>query len=266
MALHRTISTQVAVKYLCLVLVFITLGCDSQTNSGDGSQTITTQTDIEETDNQEFEPFRVDTVYSVSGEAAKSTLFFIDGYVVEFADDLLADPRVVFDLENERWRSLGETKWITLDQAKQWVEISTQRTMKSISNHGDPEYRKMVLRLLEPNFVIKRNGEELSASNQFVEYSASNQIPLDKTIMQCFLIYDRLSAYRKAMVDQKVPPHSQLAFNKVMAEQNYIPQKIFVQINLPNRTVEMSMKLTVIVLSEVEASKVEAAIQSVIDE
>lgn len=220
---------------------------------------LTGQLQAQQTD-ETSEPFKLASSVSTAGQQITSTVYFIQNHAVVFEEDDLTRPDVVFDLANDSWQELSSGEVVTLAAAEEWAEDSHTRTRSTLETMADEDLRRFVTFLLDPKFEIVAEGDELSLRSEFLTYEIQSAPTVPKPQRMQLYRYDRLNAYRKAMVDRQLPPFPQLEVTNQLAARDIFPSRMKLEIKSRQGAVVLTTSTESQSLSAEELSAVEAVI------
>jgi len=189
------------------------------------------------------------------------TIFFSSHYAVEFDPDDPEEPVVVYDLESLSWRDFSPARTITMKHCEAWQKASADISRKSIAKVMDPTLKKFIEFMLNPRFKTTRDGDTIEMDNDAFTYRMTDPLALSARQRSRFFAYDRLNAYRKAMIERKLPPTAQLAVDGELERQNFVPGIIDVAVRAPNGQINMTMRVRLAQLGPDDAERVAEAIR-----
>ncbi len=204
------------------------------------------------------------TATAPAGEGAEISIpiFFSSHYAVEFE---LIDPEMpaaVYDLDAMSWRQFSPPRTITLKNCEVWQKANSESLQETLAKFSDPKLKRFIELTLEPRFETTRDEDTIELKNEAMRYRMSDPIPLDADQRKHFFAYDRLNAYRKAMVDRKLPPAAQLAVDSELERQDFVPGITELTVQTARGEVQMNMKVRVERLNAEETERVAEAIRN----
>ena len=135
-----------------------------------------------------------------------------------------------FDLVEERWYHEDLKQWISMAQSQEWLDLSIQQTEQSLHADTVPkEIRSFVEWMIDPVFEITMEGDTLTMVSGQVNYRIITEEPDFDT--GNYFVYARLNAYKKAMVDRKLPPMSELKVIEELSRRGLVP--VVMEVELP---------------------------------
>jgi len=142
----------------------------------------------------------------------------------DFATATVGDEKEVFNLKQMSW--LDTTNgWVTLEHCKKWVEQSKTKSKKGIDSA--PEHlRAFLVWSLSPTFNVEKSNSNLRLTSGQVDYIIEGKVTSDN--VDGYFRYAALNAYKKAMVEKKLPPFSELKAIDEMKKLGHIPRTITV--------------------------------------
>lgn len=174
----------------------------------------------------------------VDGEtAAKINLKIQD----DIATASVAGENERFNLKQMSWLDARTDKWITLAQCKEWAEQSKARTLKS-ADSAPAQIRPFLIWSLEPSFKVTKSNDTLRLTSGQVDYFISGTA--SKTNTDAYFRYAVLNAYKKAIVEKKLPPYSELKAIEEMKTLGRIPGTINVTMPGIPRSPSIEMNIT----------------------
>lgn len=178
-------------------------------------------------------------VRAIPGVAQDFTLTMeVDGELASVSSLVIGDAEAVitteefaehFDLVEERWYHEDLKQWISVVQSREWLALSIQKTGQSLHADTVPkEIRSFVEWMIDPVFEITMEGDTLTMVSGQVNYRIVTEEPDFDT--GNYFVYARLNAYKKAMVDQKLPPLSELKVIDELSRRGLVPVVMEVEI------------------------------------
>ncbi len=210
----------------------------------------------------DMSPFKCVLQLEMGEHSATSQIYFQSHYAVEFNPEDPSQPDVIFDLKDKSWRDFDPSQQVSWEECQSWTDSTTEATRKQLAASDNPEGSDMIKHTLDPDFQVSTEGETVVISNPILTYRVSEPMPLDELQQQRFITYDRLNAYRKAMLGKKLPPFPQLAVDDVLEERKIAPGRIEFRIIIPGGEVKGTVESEKEDLTPNETEKVNYAIAS----
>ena len=161
-----------------------------------------------------------------SNKYALSAIYDAAGRYGENWDDF-----VLFDLEKLAWFDVGPRHWVDLKTCQEWEKASIERSKASLAKAPNDEARAFAEAMVNPRLQLQKVADgSFTIFNSHVTYSivpASNVAP---HLVDRFNSYDQLNAYHKAMSERQLPPTTQIAVDKYLAQQKIFPKQMTVKI------------------------------------
>jgi hypothetical protein len=244
-------------KHLVIVLVLLAVGsayCTGQETPGG--------TPAKETSPASpVSPFKCKVQIVVDDKAIPASIFFSSHYAVEFDVENPDRPDVVYDLDAMSWYDFAPPRTIHLKECEAWAQASAERSRKSLAQITDDGLKRFVERTLEPQLEVVQEKDAVTFKNDVFKYRVSAPLTLDATQRKRFFSYDRLNAYRKAMLERKLAPFAQLAVDKELESRGFAPGNIEFTIETPQGAVQVVVKAEIDEISSEEAARVADAIR-----
>lgn len=210
---------------------------------------------------------RFKLVYSVTGNNEyELESFFVGDRVVEF-DDETKKPTVMFDMQKKSWKEFESGKNVTIKDAEAWATASLKRSSERIEQlKKERADLQAALRLIEftfdPKFDIQEKDDTLILDSEMMRYEIRNNKAVSDNIRSRIFAYDKLNAYRKAMVQRKLAPLVQLEVDRIMAEKDYFPAELSMTLTVVDEKgdenkIALIMKMSFSPLSDEELERVE---------
>lgn len=146
-----------------------------------------------------------------------------------------------FNLKQMSWLDARTDKWTTLAQCKEWAEQSKARTLKS-ADSAPAHIRPFLVWSLEPSFKVTKSNDTLRLTSGQVDYFINGTA--SKANTDAYFRYAVLNAYKKAMVEKKLPPYSELKAIEEMKTLGRIPGSISVTMPGIPRSPAIEMNIT----------------------
>ena len=206
------------------------------------------------------EPFKVEIKASADEREAGAVVYFIGRYAVEFVHGSDSKPEAIYDLEEMSWRDRSPLGTLRLADCQAWAKASAGRSRASIARTTDPELRRFIELMLDPQFKVTTEEDRVILINDVLMYEIHSTQTLSKANRDRFFSYDTLNAYRKAMVERKLPPTPQLEIDKEMAARKLVPSEIICTITTPNGKLRLKINLQVGPMSAEETGRMESLV------
>ena len=145
----------------------------------------------------------------------------------DFATTTVAEMTEQFNLKEMSWLDDNSKQWVTLARCKAWAERSKANSLKSVDS-APAEVRQFLLWSLNPTFKVDKSNDTLRLTSGQVTYVIESGA--STTDMDGYFRYAVLNAYKKAMIERKFLPFSELKAIAEMKALGSIPRKISVAI------------------------------------
>jgi len=208
-----------------------------------------------------FEPFKLSVSAKAGRDEFVADLHFVDRRAVEYAGGKSIEPVAVYDLSAMSWKDMKTGKTITLADCEAWAAASRKRSEDSLTKSGDAKFRSFFQAMLAPNFQVKQDARKLVLSNEHFRYEVRETQEVAAPRRAAIYAYDRLNAYRKAMIERKVPPFAQLSVTNEIAARQLMPSEMKVRITSATGSVNFQVQMKVSPLSVKEREQAQAAIE-----
>ncbi|MBM4034650.1 MAG: hypothetical protein FJ291_23140 [Planctomycetes bacterium] len=186
-------------------------------------------------------------------------VYFLGRHVFEFEGDADGELVAVYDLDKEMWHEVRKGEAVDMAEVREWLKQSEERTAKSAANpRVSADVKRLTKAMVQPDFEVSASGNSLTLKNEFVTYQVTG-VPIATEGKIALFAWDRLNAYRKAMVERKLPPHSQLAVTGELEKRRLFPAQMVLALSLPSGSASFTMRLEVLPLSAEERAKIKAA-------
>lgn len=202
------------------------------------------------------ESFKCDITLAAGEQSFQFTTLFYDRFAVELDPDDHEKVVAVYDLDALSWRDNRLGRTVTIEECESWASASAARSRRSLSQAGDANLQRFIELSLEPTFEVATEGDGIRLSNAILTYRVSNPLPLNARQCKRFFSYDRLNAYRKAMVERKLPPYPQLAVDDALEERGFAPGRIEVVVATPGGDIALTIRIDKADLTEAETNRV----------
>jgi hypothetical protein len=159
------------------------------------------------------------------GPTVASEVFFLGRHAVEL-DEGGQSADAIFDLDAMSWLEVEAGVTVELADAVSWAATTRKRAEADLAEMPAGHQQQFTARFLTPGFAIRDKEGGLLLNNEFMSFDIKGAPAATPEQTQRFLAYDRLSAYRKAMVLGQMPPFPQLAVNDAMAARSLLPREI----------------------------------------
>ncbi len=199
---------------------------------------------------------------TVDGKKLEFAVYFSGRFAVEFDPEDSTKVAAVYNLDSKSWREIEKGLTVTSAVCQRWVDASTERTRRSLKQQSDPDLVRFVQASLDPQFQVSDGEGVVVLANDVLTYRLSDPLTVDEATLRRFLLYDRLNAYRKAMVDGKLPPNAQLAVDAELERRRLLPGKMEMVIKVKGRIVKLDCRNRIENLTSEEKDRVAAAIKS----
>lgn len=173
-----------------------------------------------------------------NGQSFGGVIVFDGQFAFEYGDGINGVPLATYDLVAPAWTDQGGQK-ISLEQAKAWAADSKQRALASLGKVTDPGQKAFTEMLLDPIFKITADENQIQLDSQYLEYTASEPLPVETKMMQAYFAYDELNAYRKAMVLRRAPPFPQLSVSGLLKDKAMFPGRLVMELHTPRGEVQV---------------------------
>jgi hypothetical protein len=201
----------------------------------------------------------VTTLHTEQGDV-RAEIYFHGTSAVEFEDTVDGKPAVIYDLTDGSWRDFSPPRVVTQADYEAWGKASFERTKASAAKAVSVDLRQFIEETLEPKFTVTAEENRLLLAGKILHYDIRTTAAFDKAKRERFYAYDKINAYRKAMIDRKLPPFAQLAVSRELATRDVTPTEMKVEIRTPQQTIRLETKIEVIELSAAEQTRVAAVV------
>lgn len=128
-----------------------------------------------------------------------------------------------YNLADMSWWEGATGNTFDLPSCQDWAQTSMQVTRESLEQTPDSAAKDYVLSMLDPNFEVEASDDSINLSNAFYDFKIQTDGKVAPDRLRRFLNYDRLKAYRKAMLFRDHPPFMQLAIDDVLEKRGMFP-------------------------------------------
>ncbi len=192
-------------------------------------------------------------------EPVVCNIYFVGRHVFEFEGDADAELVAVYDLDKEMWHEVRKSEAVDMAKVRAWLKRSEERTAKSLENPGlSAEVKRLAKAMLQPDFQVSASGNVLTLKNEFMAYQVTG-VPIAGQGKIGLFAWDRLNAYRKAMLERKLPPHPQLAVTAELEKRRLFPAQMVLTLSVPSGAGVVTVRSEVLPLSARERAKLKAA-------
>jgi hypothetical protein len=206
--------------------------------------------------------FKLNTAVTAGGqELFAATIFFVGHYAVEFTGESESEPLVIYNLHDMSWRDIPQRRTVRISDCKAWAKASAERSRATLAKAPDPGFRRFVEAMLNPQFTAAMKNDKLTLTNDVVKYEIESTQNVSKARLAKFFAYDILNAYRKAMVDRKLPPFPQLAVDEELKARGMAPNEMNITITTPQAAVRLRATVHVNPLAAEEKERVLAVVR-----
>lgn len=205
--------------------------------------------------------FKLIGYVKVQGEEIQFETHFGGDTALEFTTSR-ERPDAIYDLANDSWICETFKKVIALPDCEMWAKKSSELTMESIRKSTDKEAIEFTNSLIKPNFVVELKNEVLTISNSHLTYILSAPINVDPKRKDRFFKYDKLNAYRKAMIQKQVPPFAQIRVDEEVLKTGKFFSELSVQIKPPKQDIKFILKFEIKDLSADEIDNFGVALKT----
>lgn len=193
------------------------------------------------TNAQEMTPFKIVTSMRVNDQVLSFYLYFDSRYAIEFDTQNHDKLLVVYDLDSKSWTDFDPQRIVRKEDYEEWNRRTEEKTRQSLASSTDIELKKFVGATLVPRFKITRAGDTIVLANDFFTYDLSKPLALSPSQRKRFFEYDRVSAYRKAMIERKFSPSIQLAVDEELEPRNFIPGAMLMTVKTPKGNIQLNI-------------------------
>lgn len=193
--------------------------------------------------------FELQLELSLNEQLLSFEICFIDSLAIEL-DSISQQPIAIFDLDRMEWTECSSGQLFTQAACEDWALSSTERTNATLARAPDNDVKRFVMASLKPEFEVSETADEIKISNQFLNYVFQSSLDVDEQQMDRFFKYDFLNAYRKALIEKKLPPIPQLAVSGELKKRGFVPGIMNLTVNTPNGVVSLTARTKVATLSE----------------
>jgi hypothetical protein len=202
-------------------------------------------------------PFKAEMSLQAGDQTLNFFLFFESHYAVEFGNKGHEKLVVVYDLDSKSWTDFDPPRIVRKTDYEEWFRRSEEKSRKSLASTTDVELKKFASAMLDPKFKESSSQDSITLENDVVKYEFSKPISLSDSQRKRFFEYDRLNAYRKAILERKFPPFAQVAVDDVLESRKFVPSLSVMSIRppIPNPKASVRLSLEYRVLPFDEADK-----------
>jgi hypothetical protein len=159
-----------------------------------------------------------------NGDVVAEILLRIEG---NFATATVAGEAERFNLKEMSWLDERTNQWVTAAQCKEWSEQSKAKSLQSTVT-APARVRSFVMWSLDPTFRVEKSNGTLRLTSGHVDYVIEGEASM--TGVDGYYRYAIVNAYKKAIVEKKLPPFSELKAIEEMKALGYVPRKISIAI------------------------------------
>jgi hypothetical protein len=206
-------------------------------------------------------PFKISMELKTAEKSAEVEVFFVGDSAVEMDPEAMDSAAAIYDLKNLSWYDVEKKKTTTIADCEKWAESSLKRSQLSLRKLEDAQERAFLSALYVPRFTPEMEKDELVLKNDAVEYRIVSTDKHPANQRNRYFAYDRLNAYRKALVN-KAPPFAQLEVDKVLQAREVFPTVMSATIKAPYSEIRLDCKMKVVDLTAEEERKITYAIKS----
>lgn len=157
-----------------------------------------------------------------------------------------------YNLADMSWWEAATGDQFNLATCQDWAQSSVEVTRDSLEQSPDSLNKRYVQSMMEPHFEITDGDRTLTLSNEFYTYEFSGDGSVDPERLKRFLAYDRLKAYRKAMLFREHPPFMQLKIDDLLEERSMFPHLTELSVKTPGVESKSTITMTVQPVTEDE--------------
>jgi hypothetical protein len=206
-------------------------------------------------------PFKALIEVRAGEERIPVAVYFAEHFAVEFDPEDNAQVVAVYDLDRMTWTEFSPPRTVTLNDCEAWARASVQRTEQSLARSTDERLNKFIRLTLDPQFEVAEQDNALLIKNEIFAFSISDPQPVSDQQRAQFFAYDRLNAYRKAIVERKFGPQAQLAVLDELEKRGFVPGSIELQVSTPAGPVKLATTMRVTEMTPDEKKRVAGAIE-----
>jgi len=197
--------------------------------------------------------FRVDVTTTTPEGQLLTQVYFIGDRAIEVNGGATDG---VFDLSGMSWwhESAGD---VPLAQCEAWAKASVARTQQSLAGEPDGPGKEFTKRLFEPEFSVTQVDENLVLENPYFRFEIAPTNALSGDRATRLYSYNRLNAYRKAMMGQ-LPPFAELELNDQMNSRGIAPGTLTLRMTTAAGEMELKSEYTYSAVDKEEATRIQS--------
>ena len=170
-----------------------------------------------------LEPFSMTTsAITVDAEVAQET-HFLGRHAVVIEGGA---PWLVYDLVSLAWSDRISEIEVSAERCRQWAQDSAKKTRASAAKPENASVAAFALSLLDPDFDVTMDGDELVLSNEFLDYRVIPAGGMTPARRLAVYAYGRIDACYTAMTRGSLPPFPELALVDELESREIVPARI----------------------------------------